>query len=94
MIELLLMNIKTYLDVKYAISHHMMDKTGTDANIHKPAAYMQIIKILPYGKRIKQAAEVRTMLSQWRWDLQSGLPERFKRRTKLCASGKILGNKV
>ena len=35
------MNIKTYLDGKYAVSHHMMDKAGADANMHKPAAYTQ-----------------------------------------------------
>ena len=35
------MNIKTYLDGKYTVSHHMMDKACTDTNIHKPAAYMQ-----------------------------------------------------
>ena len=40
-IELLLMNIKTYLDGKYTVSHCMMDKAGVDANIYKPTAYTQ-----------------------------------------------------
>ena len=39
--ELLLMNIKTYLDGKCAVSHRMMDKAGVDTNIYKPKAYMQ-----------------------------------------------------
>ena len=38
---LLLMNIIIYLDSKYMVSHHMMDKTGMDTNIYNPIAYMQ-----------------------------------------------------
>ena len=35
------MNIKTYLDGKYAVSYHMMDKAGANTNMYKPAAYTQ-----------------------------------------------------
>ena len=35
------MNIKIYLEVKYAVSHHMTDKADVHTNIHKPAAYTQ-----------------------------------------------------
>ena len=35
------MNIIIYLDGKYTVSHHMIDKAGADANIHNLAAYMQ-----------------------------------------------------
>ena len=37
------MNIRIYLDGKYAVSHHMMDRVGADANIHNPAVYMQTL---------------------------------------------------
>ena len=33
------MNIETCLDGKSTVSHHLMDKAGADANIHKSAAY-------------------------------------------------------
>ena len=42
-IKLPLMNIKAYLDGKYLVSHHMMDKAGMEVNIHKPTAYTQTL---------------------------------------------------
>ena len=44
------------------------------------ALFVHSVRIPPYEKRMKQAVELRTMLSQ--------------QRTKLHASGKILKNKV
>ena len=35
------MSIIVYLDGNYIVSHHMMDKAGTNANIPNPAAYIQ-----------------------------------------------------
>ena len=51
------MNIKTYLDGKYAVSHHMMDKAGMDANIHKPTVYMQT----PFNLAIAYYIPIRTL---------------------------------
>ena len=42
-IELLPMNIITYLGGKYAASHHIIDLVGAAANIHNPAVSTQTL---------------------------------------------------